>query len=64
MPAVELVRYNNSGSEAATAAQQFLNLDASEQGEILSFLLSLRTPRNPASDLLNRGEDAPGQGEN
>jgi len=39
------------GGEAQAAADAFAGLALEEQQELIAFLLTLRTPRNPASDL-------------
>lgn len=50
---VDAIRmHDNPGSEASAAASRFSDLSTAQKNEILKFLLSLRTPRSPAQDLL------------
>ncbi len=50
---VDAIRmHDNPGSEAAAAARRFHSLNTKQKNALLSFLLSLRTPRKPARDLL------------
>ncbi len=45
------------GGEAQSARDAFAALSPSEQDQVLSFLMTLRTPVNPASDLLGTAAD-------
>ena len=56
---VEAIRmHDNPGSEAASAARNFEDLNDRDKNAVLDFLLSLRTPANPANDLLDRGAES------
>ncbi|MGB5441282.1 MAG: di-heme oxidoredictase family protein [Gammaproteobacteria bacterium] len=48
--AIEL--HDSTGSEAAPAAQAFMALDDDDKNRLLSFLLTLRTPRKPNADVV------------
>ncbi|GAB2898402.1 di-heme oxidoredictase family protein [Microbulbifer echini] len=49
-----ILLHDNPGSEAGYAAQNFNNLSDDDKNKILYFLMSLRMPRDPVSDLINR----------
>ena len=48
--AIEL--HDSTGSEAAPAAQAFKLLSDDDKNRLLSFLLTLRTPRKPNADVV------------
>jgi len=55
---VEAIRaHDNPGSEAAHVAQNFAALTDEDKNKILTFLMSLRTPKNPAQDLINEDRE-------
>ncbi|NNF67023.1 MAG: hypothetical protein HKM98_05900 [Gammaproteobacteria bacterium] len=50
---VDAIRmHDNPGSEASDAARRFEAMDVQRKNSLLEFLLTLRTPRDPADDLL------------
>jgi CxxC motif-containing protein (DUF1111 family) len=50
---LEAIRlHDNPGSEASSAAKNFETLDNPGKNAVLNYLLSLKTPENPAKDLL------------
>lgn len=52
-----IMAHNNPGSEAAHVAQNFAALSTEEKNKVLTFLMSLRTPKEPAKDLLSHIEN-------
>ena len=48
-----IAMHDNPGSEAQQAAQNFAALSDENKNKLLEFLLSLRTPTQPAKDLLS-----------
>ncbi len=55
---IEAIRmHDNPGSEASAAARNFEGLATEQKNDILRFLLSLRTPADPARDLLTSQGD-------
>ncbi|MGR8980771.1 MAG: di-heme oxidoredictase family protein [Gammaproteobacteria bacterium] len=48
-----IAAHNSEGSEAAPAAEQFENLSVRKKSQLLKFLMTLRTPKNPNADVLN-----------
>jgi CxxC motif-containing protein (DUF1111 family) len=45
--------HDSPGSEAATASQNFKALSANDQLNVIKFLNTLRTPKNPNSDVVS-----------
>ncbi|WP_226646606.1 di-heme oxidoredictase family protein [Microbulbifer variabilis] len=49
-----ILLHDNPGSDAGYAAENFQNLSDEDKNKILYFLMSLRMPKDPVSDLNNR----------
>lgn len=48
-----IAAHNSEGSEASPAAKKFENLSVRKKNQLLKFLMTLRTPRNPNADVLS-----------